>query len=59
MRFKVRFDIIVEAETPEQAVAQGYKKLVSDEPVNADVFGYALGFVRAFIKRITLGGKPK
>lgn len=52
-KFKVRFEVILDSTSPEEAANQAYNFLKVAQKLDADVYGY-MGPVRAFIKRVTM-----
>ena len=54
MKFKARIDLVVEAETPEEAANKAVAQVLNETVVEVDVFGYLAGFIRGFVKRVTV-----
>lgn len=52
-KFKVRFEVVLDSTTPEEAAKQALAYLKVAQNLEADVYGY-LGPVRTFIKRVTM-----
>jgi len=53
-KFKTRIELVVDAETPEEAANKAVANVLNETVIEVDVFGYLASFIRGFVKRVTV-----